>query len=150
MKRKGNYRNAEVNFELSWKGNREGARGGAVVKALCYKPEGRGIDSSGFGGLGVCMLVTGTQGRGFAPDRSRRIFPAGKIYSMPSFGRGSKIICPMLVTRTTKKVKNGQNGQLGKKKKSRWCQNFSLTGRTMALGSTQPLTEMSTRNVFWE
>ena len=24
------------------------------------------------------------------------------------------------------------------------------SGRTMALGSTQPLTEMSTRNIFWE
>ena len=23
------------------------------------------------------------------------------------------------------------------------------SGRTMALGSTQPLTEMSTRNIFW-
>ena len=36
----------------------------------------------------------------------------------------------------------------------RWCHwNFSidiiLPGRTMALGSTQPLTEMSTRNVSW-
>jgi len=24
------------------------------------------------------------------------------------------------------------------------------SGRTMSLGSTQPLTEMSTRNIFWE
>jgi hypothetical protein len=32
--------------------------------------------------------------RGYDPDRSRRIFPAGKIHSMP-FGRESKIICPM-------------------------------------------------------
>jgi len=36
---------------------------------------------------------------------------------------------------------------------SRWCHwNFSLTypsGRTMALGLTQPLTEMSTRNISW-
>jgi hypothetical protein len=28
------------------------------------------------------MLASGTQDRGFAPDRSRRIFPAGKIHSM--------------------------------------------------------------------
>jgi hypothetical protein len=55
----------------------------------------------------VSMLASGTQDRGFAPDRSRRIFSAGKIHSMPSFRRGSKIICPMLVTRTTK----GQKGQ---------------------------------------
>jgi hypothetical protein len=58
------------------------------------------------------MLASGTQDRGFAPDRSRRIFPAGKIHSMPSFGRGSKIICPMLVTRTTK----GKKVQKGTKK----------------------------------
>jgi hypothetical protein len=44
------------------------------------------IRLSGFGGLGVCMLASGTQDRGFAPDRSRRIFPAGKLHSMPSFG----------------------------------------------------------------
>jgi hypothetical protein len=35
----------------------------------------------------------------------------------------------------------------------RWCHwNFHLhntSGRTMALGSTQPLTEMSTMNVSW-
>ena len=35
-----------------------------------------------------------------------------------------------------------------------WCHwNFSLTqnpsDRTIALGSTQPLTEMSTRSIFW-
>jgi hypothetical protein len=33
---------------------------------------------SGFGGLGVCVLASGTQDRGFAPDRSRRIFHNGK------------------------------------------------------------------------
>jgi hypothetical protein len=37
---------------------------------------------------------------------------------------------------------------------SRWCDwKFSLnnpSGRTMALGLTQPLTEMSSRNNFWE
>ena len=34
---------------------------------------------------------------------------------------------------------------------SRWYHwNFPLTsGRTMALGLTQPLTEMSTRNIYW-
>jgi len=36
---------------------------------------------------------------------------------------------------------------------SRWCHwNFSLNNpsdRTMVLGSTQPLTEMSTRNISW-
>ena len=30
---------------------------------------------------------------------------------------------------------------------SRWCHNPS--GRSMALGLTQPLTEMSTRNISW-
>jgi len=37
---------------------------------------------------------------------------------------------------------------------SRWCHwNFSIdnpSGRTMALGLTQPLTDMSTRNISWE
>ena len=34
---------------------------------------------------------------------------------------------------------------------SRWCRNFSLnpSGPTMALGSTKPLTKMSTRNTSW-
>ena len=33
---------------------------------------------------------------------------------------------------------------------SGWCHwNFSLTGRTMALGPTQPLTEMSNKKIFW-
>jgi hypothetical protein len=32
--------------------------------------------ASGFGGLVVCMLASGTQDRGFAPGRSRRIFRA--------------------------------------------------------------------------
>jgi hypothetical protein len=65
------------------------------------------------------VLGSGTQDRGFAPDLSSRIFPAGKIHSMPSFGRGSKIICPMLVTRTTKRsktVKTDKKGLLWYKK----------------------------------
>ena len=36
---------------------------------------------------------------------------------------------------------------------SQWCHwDFSWTypsGRSMALGLTQPLTEMSTRNIYW-
>jgi hypothetical protein len=32
------------------------------------------FEHSGFGGLCVSMLASGTQDRGFAPDRSRRIF----------------------------------------------------------------------------
>jgi hypothetical protein len=53
------------------------------------------VTISGFGGLVVSMLASGTQVRGFAPDRSRRIFPARKIHSMLSFGGEVKIICPM-------------------------------------------------------
>ena len=41
----------------------------------------------------------------------------------------------------------------GREFDSRWCHwNFSLkhpSGRTMAMGLTQPLTEMNTRNIFW-
>jgi hypothetical protein len=51
---------------------------------------------SGFGGLVISMLASGTQDRGFAPDRSRRIFSAGKIHSMSSFGGEVKesVPCP--------------------------------------------------------
>jgi hypothetical protein len=39
---------------------------------------------SGFGGLGVCVLASGTQDCGFVPDRSRRIFHNGKIHGTQS------------------------------------------------------------------
>jgi hypothetical protein len=45
---------------------------------------------SGFGGLGVSVLASVTQVRGFKPGRSRRIFKGGKILSTPSFGRQVK------------------------------------------------------------
>jgi hypothetical protein len=114
--------------------------GSSVSIATGYGLDGSGIEFSGFGGLGVCMLASGTQDRGFAPDRSRRIFRDGKIHSLPFFGRGSKIICPMLVTRTTKRVKKVKTVKMvnyGKKKKSRWGQDFPHTSRP-ALGPTQP------------
>jgi hypothetical protein len=41
---------------------------------------------SGFGGLVVSMLASGTQDRGYEPGRSRRIFQGKKIHSVPSFG----------------------------------------------------------------
>jgi hypothetical protein len=59
--------------------------GSSVGMATGYGLNGPGIESSGFGGLGVCVLASGTQGRGFAPDRSRRIFHNGKIHSTQSF-----------------------------------------------------------------
>jgi hypothetical protein len=41
----------------------------------------------------------------------------------------------------------------GRRFDSRWCLDFfhlhNPSGRTMALGSTQPLTEMSTRNMYY-
>jgi hypothetical protein len=43
-----------------------------------------------FGGLGVSVLASGTQVRGFTPGRSRQIFKGGKILSTPSFGREVK------------------------------------------------------------
>jgi hypothetical protein len=82
--------------------------GSSVSIATDYGLDGPGIESSGVGGLVVSMLASGTQDRGFALGRSRRIFPTGKIHSMPSFGRGSKIICPMLVTPTTKRSKSSK------------------------------------------
>jgi hypothetical protein len=45
---------------------------------------------SGFGGLVVSMLASGTQDCGFAPNRSCQIFSGEKILSMPSFRREVK------------------------------------------------------------
>jgi hypothetical protein len=42
---------------------------------------------SGFSGLGVSVLASGTQVRGFKPGRSRRNYKGGKILNTPSFGR---------------------------------------------------------------
>jgi hypothetical protein len=43
---------------------------------------------SGFGGLGVGVLASSTQVRGFKPGRSRRIFKGGKISPrLPSEGK---------------------------------------------------------------
>ena len=46
---------------------------------------------SGFGGLVVSMLASGTQDRGFDPGRSRRIFPAKKSTACLPWG-GSKAV----------------------------------------------------------
>jgi hypothetical protein len=48
------------------------------------------LDVSGFGGLGVSVLASGTQVRGFKPGQSGRIFKGGKILSTSSFGREVK------------------------------------------------------------
>jgi uncharacterized protein (DUF1786 family) len=46
------------------------------------------VACSGFGGLVVSMLASGTQDRGFAPDRSRRIFRLKKSSAyLPSEGK---------------------------------------------------------------
>jgi hypothetical protein len=51
---------------------------------------------SGFGGLVVSMLASGTQDHGFAPGRSRQIFQAKKKNPQHAFlWKGSKAICPM-------------------------------------------------------
>jgi hypothetical protein len=60
--------------------------GSSVGIATDYGLDGPGIEFSGFGGLGVCVLASGTHDRGFAPDRSRRIFHNGKIHGTQSFG----------------------------------------------------------------
>jgi hypothetical protein len=64
--------------------------GGLVVSML----------ASGTGGLVVSMLASGTHDRGFAPDRSRRIFSVEKILSMPSFGgEVNHVPCPSFEAR---------------------------------------------------
>jgi hypothetical protein len=93
----------------------------SVGIATGYGLDGPGVES-GFGGLGVCMLASGTQDHGFAPYRSRRIFLAGKIHSMPSF-----------VQYQNNKVHDTNKY----KKKSRWGRDISHTSRP-ALGLTQP------------
>ena len=45
-----------------------------------------GEEFEGYSGLVVSMLASGTQDGGFDPGRSRRIFRAKKIHSMPSLG----------------------------------------------------------------
>jgi hypothetical protein len=49
---------------------------------------------SGFGGLKVSMLASGTHVRGFKPGRSRRIFQGEKILITPSFGGEAKPSVP--------------------------------------------------------
>ena len=48
------------------------------------------LQFSGFGGLVVSMLASGTQDRGFDPGRSRRIFRAKKSTAYLPWGRGVK------------------------------------------------------------
>jgi hypothetical protein len=59
------------------------------------------ITKSGFGGLVVSMLASGTRVHGFKPGRSRRIFSGVKILSIPSFGREVKpwVPCRRFVAR---------------------------------------------------
>jgi hypothetical protein len=59
----------------------------SVPHILSVRYNEQNHDLSGFGGLGVSVLASGTQVRGFIPGRSRRIFKGGKILSTPSFGR---------------------------------------------------------------
>jgi hypothetical protein len=51
--------------------------------------------NSGFGGLVVSMLASGTQVRGFKPGRNRRIFWGEKNPRHAFFRKGSKAVCPM-------------------------------------------------------
>jgi hypothetical protein len=61
----------------------------------------------GFGGPVVNTLASGTQDRGFAPGRSRRIFRAKQILSMPSFGREVKPFAPCRKFAACKRSLNG-------------------------------------------
>jgi ABC-type uncharacterized transport system permease subunit len=66
-----------------------GTFGGLVVSMLTFGTYGGLVVSmlacGTFGDLVVSMLTSGTQDRGFELGRSRRIFRAKKILSMPSF-----------------------------------------------------------------
>jgi ABC-type uncharacterized transport system permease subunit len=75
-----------------------GIFGGLVVSMLASGTFGglavSMLASGIFGGLVVSMLPSGTQERGFAPGRSRRIFRAKEILNMPSFGGEVKLSVP--------------------------------------------------------
>jgi len=60
-----------------------GIEEGTLVHSLSIWNGKLHLNHSGFGGS---MLAFGTQVRGFAPGRSRRIFRAKKILGTPSFG----------------------------------------------------------------
>ena len=65
------------------------------MSCLKYYPKGC-LLPDGFGGLVVSMLASGTQVRGYKPDRSSWIFTGVKILSMPSSGGEVKesLPCP--------------------------------------------------------
>ena len=71
-----------------------GATSRAAPKSLPHLPSFDHLLNS-IGGLVVSMLASGTQDRGFDPGRSRRIFRAKKIHSMPPLGGGEVKPSPM-------------------------------------------------------
>jgi hypothetical protein len=86
------------------------------------------------------MLASGTQDRGFAPDRSRRIFPAGKnpqhavLYDTNETKRQLKVQYPDNEAQDTAKKKKIPDSVTG------IFHSHNPSGRITALGSTQPLT----------
>ena len=81
--------------------------------------------ASGFGGLRVSVLASGTRVRGFKPGRSRRIFRALGLY-FPSSGGEVK---PSVPCRTLRHVKDP---------KMAWKSSFrlNLPGNILAHSST--------------
>jgi hypothetical protein len=77
----------------------------------------------------VSMLTSGTQDRGFAPRRSRRIFSDEKILSMPSFGREVKPFAPRRRFAAGKRPLNGV--------KTSFQQNFEHHSRPVPLFATR-------------
>jgi hypothetical protein len=78
-------------YLITNKGNTFVLKGHAVALWLrhCATNQKVAGSISGFGGLGVCVLASGTQDCGFTPDRSRRIFHNGKTHSTQSFSLSS-------------------------------------------------------------
>jgi hypothetical protein len=71
----------DINSSISWS---------VKSQNLFYKEENY-LVVSGYGGLVVSMLASGTQDRGFEPGQSRRIFRAKNAF----LRRGSKAVCSM-------------------------------------------------------
>jgi hypothetical protein len=83
----------ELDWPQSWFGLAEGNKPDSVgLVGWLLVMEFR---SSGFSGLVVSMLASGTRVRGFKPGRSRRIFSCEKNPQHAFLRKGSKAVCPM-------------------------------------------------------
>jgi hypothetical protein len=94
-----------------------------------------------FGGLVVSMLASGTQVRGLKPGRSRRIFRAKNILSMPSFGGEVK---PSVPCRGFAACKRSLNGVENASFRQNYRTPFSPTGPPFVTRSARVVGDVET------